>query len=275
LKAKNIESNSGTDKGFWPAIIGGILGFLAGFVAYILGGIGSVFGVADISLFYASAAIAIIFSITGIISGTVIDRKNLAGGLMIFSGIMVLFATSLYGLLTFILFLIGGIRILRSSEPETSGGLNKKEVETSSGINKKGVVVVLFIILVTALGGVSLIGDFIESGETETSPSTGDEEAEPSADDLKILEHEFAWTDYGNPVVQGTAQNVSGKEMSYVSISVNFYDEDGVRIDRSFANTSDLADGEKWAFEVMSTLIGEKVEEIDSYEINVDTVSFW
>ncbi|KXB06748.1 hypothetical protein AKJ51_03010, partial [candidate division MSBL1 archaeon SCGC-AAA382A20] len=176
-----------TDKGFWPGIIGGILGFLAGFVAYILGGIGSVFGMTGTSLLYTSAAIAIIFSIIGIISGTVIDRKNLAGGLMIFSGIMVLFATSLYGLLTFILFLVGGIRILRSSEPGTS-----------SGINKKGVAVIIFIILFIAVSAFSIIGDFMENEETETLPPNENEGVDIVEDAIEAK----TFSDSGSKVVR-------------------------------------------------------------------------
>lgn len=101
------------EKEFILALIGGIFGILGGIIAVAVGSVGAAFGMGSGGL-YAQGALAVIFSIVGIICGSIIiDRKRLAGGLMILSAIIVLVAVSLFGVLTFILFLISGILILR------------------------------------------------------------------------------------------------------------------------------------------------------------------
>lgn len=57
----------------------------------------------------------------------------------------------------------------------------------------------------------------------------------------------------------------------YVEVGVVFYNEDGQRIDDSFTNASDLADGEEWVFEVMTT---EDADDIDDYDIVVTDEAF-
>jgi hypothetical protein len=64
------------------------------------------------------AAIAIFFSILGIIGGHIQHEKRIGGILMIISGFGVLISISLLGVLTFILFLIGGLLMLSEARKE-------------------------------------------------------------------------------------------------------------------------------------------------------------
>jgi hypothetical protein len=99
-------------KGFWLGIIGGIFGILAALLVVLIGGVGEAFQATGASSLYANAAGAFIFSIVGMAGGVLEKRKIIAAALMIIGAFGVLISISLFGVLTFILFLIGGIVIL-------------------------------------------------------------------------------------------------------------------------------------------------------------------
>lgn len=105
-----------TDKPFWLGIIGGILGVIAGII-FLSGGIaideGKVVTELSSSLFYALSAVAMSFSVIGMISGIINGKENLRGILLIISSVIVLISTSFLGVLTFIMFLTAGILLLK------------------------------------------------------------------------------------------------------------------------------------------------------------------
>ena len=123
---------------FWLGIIGGIFGILAGIgVALTAGILGDLSGslhtvlvrvnevynstgssgfhtiviVSNVPELYASAAGAILFSIVGIIGGILEKSRILGGAFMIIGAIGVLFSVGILGILSFILFVVGGFLI--------------------------------------------------------------------------------------------------------------------------------------------------------------------
>ncbi|MGB8312770.1 MAG: DUF4064 domain-containing protein [Halobacteriota archaeon] len=123
---------------FWLGIIGGIFGILAGIgVALIAGILGDFSGtlhtvlvrvnevynstgssgfhtiviVSNVPELYASAAGAILFSVVGIIGGILEKSRILGGAFMIIGAIGVLFSVGILGILSFILFVVGGFLI--------------------------------------------------------------------------------------------------------------------------------------------------------------------
>ena len=99
-------------KAFWLGIIGGIFGILAAVLVVMIGGIGEAFNATRASSLYTNAAGAFIFSIVGI-AGGVLEKRKILGAVLMFIGVVgVLISISLFGVLTFVLFLLGGIIIL-------------------------------------------------------------------------------------------------------------------------------------------------------------------
>lgn len=123
---------------FWLGIIGGIFGILAGIgVALIAGILGDFSGtlhtvlvrvnevynstgssgfhtiviVSNVPELYASAAGAILFSLVGIIGGILEKSRILGAAFMIIGAIGVLFSVGILGILSFILFVVGGFLI--------------------------------------------------------------------------------------------------------------------------------------------------------------------
>lgn len=114
-------------KAFWLGIIGGIFGILAAVLVVLIGGIGEAFNATGASSLYANAAGAFVFSIVGIAGGVLEQRKTIGAALMIVGALGVVISISLFGVLTFILFLVGGILIL----------MQKKEHATAAPIEGK------------------------------------------------------------------------------------------------------------------------------------------
>jgi hypothetical protein len=92
-------------KAFWLGIIGGIFGILGAILAYLIAFFGT-------SSLFTNAAGALIFSVVGIAGGVLETRKILGAALMIIGAFGVVISISIFGVLTFILFLVGGIIIL-------------------------------------------------------------------------------------------------------------------------------------------------------------------
>jgi len=101
-------------KSFWLGLIGGIFGFLGAMFAIFVGIAGEAFGSANASQFYALGSSAMVFSTLGI-AGACLSGRKIGGWLMIISAIMVLISISLFGVLPFVLLLIGGIVTLRET----------------------------------------------------------------------------------------------------------------------------------------------------------------
>lgn len=100
---------------FWLGVIGGILGIAAAFFAFFVSAISTAFDVSGAETLLMLSVSAFLFSITGIV-GSVVKNNRMGGGLMVFSGILVLISVSFFGLPTFIFFLIGGIIKLLNRE---------------------------------------------------------------------------------------------------------------------------------------------------------------
>lgn len=105
-----------TDKPFWLSVIGGILGVIVG-ILFIAAGMavskGTVPTEVDSTIFFTVAALSTVFSIIGMISGIAEGRKTLRGVLLIISSVVVLISTVFFGILTFVMFLTGGILLLK------------------------------------------------------------------------------------------------------------------------------------------------------------------
>jgi hypothetical protein len=99
---------------FILGLLGGIIGFLAGFVAIAVGSLGSAFAVNGASTVVGLGLGAIVFSIIGIIGAAIVKSKTkLAGYLMIISAIGGLICISAFYILSFILLIIAGIMAVR------------------------------------------------------------------------------------------------------------------------------------------------------------------
>ena len=103
-------------KAFWLGVIGLIFGILGGVFAGLVGSIGDAFGAGSSGL-YANAAGAIIFSVIGMIGAALEKRRWIGGGLMLIGAFGVIISISVFGILTFILFLIGAIIIFATKKP--------------------------------------------------------------------------------------------------------------------------------------------------------------
>jgi len=102
-------------KAFWLGVIGLIFGILGGVFLGIIGSIGDAFGSGSSGV-YANAPGALIFSVVGMTGAALETRKWLGGGLMAIGAFGVLISISWFGVLTFILFLIGAILIFASKK---------------------------------------------------------------------------------------------------------------------------------------------------------------
>jgi hypothetical protein len=107
------SSRSGLGASFWLGFVGGVFGILGGVIAFMAGSFSPYVG-GDTELYWLGAG-AIIFSILGIVGG-VFDKKPKVGGtLMIVAAIGILVSISLFGVLSCMLFLVGGILIFARS----------------------------------------------------------------------------------------------------------------------------------------------------------------
>ncbi|NJE79432.1 FxLYD domain-containing protein [Thermococcus sp. GR4] len=67
---------------------------------------------------------------------------------------------------------------------------------------------------------------------------------------VKILSHEMKVDEFGNYYIEGIAQNVGDKRLSYVEIRARFYDADDTIVGSFLANTLDFDPGQKWKFKI-------------------------
>ena len=118
---------------------------------------------------------------------------------------------------------------------------------------------------------ISIFGDSnIEnnpSGEQDNLVNVPESSGLTSNGKLEILSHKLDYGDYGNLIISGTAKNVAGRELSYASIDVKFYDSDGAVIGTSLDNINNLGNDEIWKFEVY--YLGMDTYNVDDYSIEV------
>lgn len=108
-----------------------------------------------------------------------------------------------------------------------------------------------------------------ESGGGDTPTATTTAEATEA---IELLDHELVTeeTDYGTTdvLVRGTLQNVSDEMVNYVEVNVRVLNDDGQQLGTYMTNTTDLAAGREWPFEV--DLYDREPGEIAEYEIRLD-----
>ena len=97
-------------------ILGGIFGILGGLFAITVGGLGAAFEVTGASEVVWLGAAAVVLGIIGIIGGAIVNRNTkLAGGLMLFCGVVGFIAISAAWTIGGILLIVGGaLSFLRS-----------------------------------------------------------------------------------------------------------------------------------------------------------------
>lgn len=102
------------------------------------------------------------------------------------------------------------------------------------------------------------------SGETSVAaPAAGETTSAESADKYSIDGEELTGDAYSCKI-SGVYTNKAGKDLSYVQVSYNLFDEDGNQIGTALANTNNLADGGTWKFEAFGSAA---VDEVASYKI--------
>jgi len=108
-------------------------------------------------------------------------------------------------------------------------------------------------ILIKSLVAIVLVAILIPSftGCIETEYEPGKDGVSPVTEKLQILSHTGGFTDYGSPMVTGTAKNVSSSNLIYAEVRVKWYDSAGSLLDTSLDNINDLGPGQTWRFEVI------------------------
>jgi zinc-ribbon domain len=107
-------SPSGLGPSFWLAFVGGVFGILGGVVALFVGSFSESFSGYSGDYYWLGLG-AIVFSVMGIMGGVFEKKPKVGGTLMIVSAIGILISISLFGVLSCILFLVGGILIFARS----------------------------------------------------------------------------------------------------------------------------------------------------------------
>lgn len=102
-------------------IIGGIFGILASIFAMVFGGLGSAFGAEGADQIVGLGFAAMLFSIVGIIGGSISkSKKKLAGWMLLISGVAGFICISLFFIISGILFIVAGLMgILSKSKVNT------------------------------------------------------------------------------------------------------------------------------------------------------------
>lgn len=86
--------------------------------------------------------------------------------------------------------------------------------------------------------------------EEISEPQTGSFQITEPEVKLEVTSSEVYRESYSSGV-RGVAENVSDDELSYAEVIVEFFDDEGRRLDRSTDSTSDLAPGREWTFDAL------------------------
>jgi hypothetical protein len=149
-------------------IIGLVFGVLAALFALVLGSFLSAFGAAN--TLYINAVVAIVGSAIGFVGGAM--GNKVGGALMIVGGIIVLVAVGLFGVLTLILYFVGGILELREKPAPRASVVSS----TAGGIPTAPVGIVEPLMLDRAPTGPA-IGSAVERSPASIQSSTAESTA--------------------------------------------------------------------------------------------------
>lgn len=150
------------------------------------------------------------------------------------------------------------------------GTLRGKKSGRGLAIASTVVNVVAVAIVLATQSAYSAAIDEAASGTVQTSdetsvaaPAAGETTAAESADKYSIDGEELTGDAYSCKI-SGVYTNKAGKDLNYVQVSYNLFDEDGNQIGTALANTNNLADGGTWKFEAFGSAA---VDEVASYKI--------
>ena len=128
----------------------------------------------------------------------------------------------------------------------------------------KGVLIALGVILLVGMVGcvasVALVGTAVDETITEMEQEL--EENNATYDELVQAVEWQVVTDeiFGATTVTGVLTNTTDKEIDYIEVEYKFI-KDGVTVDSSFINATDIQPGESVKLDIMT------VEEFDSFEV--------
>lgn len=108
---------------------------------------------------------------------------------------------------------------------------------------------------------------------TETDSTTTTATELEQSDQVKILSHEFYTDDFGGFGVKGKLKNVSDKTLSYVEVSVKFFDASGTRVAEGLDNMTNLAAGTTATFDAIG-LAAIDPSTIEDYTLTTDVSSY-
>ena len=128
----------------------------------------------------------------------------------------------------------------------------------------KGVLIAFGIILLVSMVGcvasVALVGTAVDETITEMEQEL--EENNATYDELvQAIEWQVVTDElFGATTVTGVLTNTTDKEIDYIEVEYKFI-KDGVTVDSSFINATDIQPGESVKLDIMT------VEEFDSFEV--------
>jgi zinc-ribbon domain len=106
--------SGGLGPSFWLGLVGGFFGILGGIVAFAVGSLSYSYSTGDSQLYWLGGG-AFLFSVMAIVGGVYDKRPKVGGTLMIVAAVGILISISWFGILSCILFLVGGILIFARS----------------------------------------------------------------------------------------------------------------------------------------------------------------
>ena len=127
----------------------------------------------------------------------------------------------------------------------------------------KGVLIALGVIMLVGMvgcvGSVFLVSTAVD--ETITEMEQEIEENNATYDELvQAIEWNTVTDEFGLTTVTGVLTNTTDKEIDYIEVEYKFI-KDGVTVDSSFINATDIQPGESVKLDIMT------VEEFDSFEV--------
>lgn len=106
------------------------------------------------------------------------------------------------------------------------------------------------------------------SGNNTTNSSNENDESSDSESPLELLSHEWYEEEY-EAGVEGVVQNTSDEQLSYAEVSIIFLNEEDQQVNSNYTNTTDLAAGREWSFDVL--FLGDDASNVADYEISTST----
>lgn len=126
----------------------------------------------------------------------------------------------------------------------------------------KGVLIAFGIILLVGMVGcvasVALVGTAVNEAVEEVEKVSAENNA--TYDELVQAMEWQVVEDFGFTTVTGVLTNTTDKEIDYIEIEYKFF-KDGVTVDSSFINATDIQPGESVKLDIMT------VEEFDNFEV--------